>query len=97
MQTVQSKPTPRVLPLVEPLAIRAILFLLIAHLLALALLGFLLVDKHRNLQLELAVSRAEVSLSPILAAMEGATLSGLEISEMLAMQRQLVLRGAHLS
>lgn len=91
VQTVQNKPISHLLPLVEPLAIRAILFLLIAHLLALALLGFLLADKHRNLQLELAVSRAEVSLSPILAAMEGATLSGLEISEMLTIQRQLAI------
>lgn len=69
--------------------VRTLLLLLIAHGVALALLGFMLVHKHRSLLVELAISRAEIRVSSIQAAMAGATLSGLEPSEMVQVQRQL--------
>ena len=72
-----------------PALARALLFLLLAHFLALACLGFLLVHKHRSLLVELAISRAEISVSAIQSAMATATLSGLEVSEMRQMQMQL--------
>lgn len=72
----------------QPLG-RAILFLLLAHFIALASLGFLLAHKHRSLLVELAVSRAEISVSAIRSAMAAATLSGLEAAEMRQMHLQL--------
>jgi MFS family permease len=73
----------------QPSLARALLFLLLAHFLALACLGFLLVHKHRSLLVELAISRAEITVSATQSAMATATLSGLEVSEMRQMQMQL--------
>lgn len=71
--------------------LRVLLFLLIAHLLALACLSYLLAHKQRSLRLDLAVSQAEISMTAIRSAMTGAAQAGLEAAEMQPLHRQLDL------
>ncbi len=71
--------------------LRVLLFLLIAHFLALACLSYLLAHKQRSLRLDLAVSQAEISMTAIRSAMIGAAQAGLEASEMQPLHRQLDL------
>lgn len=89
MQTLPRPPNDQDKPAAEPLAFSALLFLLLAHAIALSLLGFMLLHKHRSMLVELAVARAEISTSAAQSAMAGATLSGLEASEMQQIQQQL--------
>lgn len=65
------------------------MLLLLAHLLALSCLGYLLAHKHRSLLVELAISRAEISVGRIASAMTGASLAGLAPAEMQALHRQI--------
>ena len=71
--------------------LRVLLFLLIAHFLALACLSYLLAHKQRSLRLDLAVSQAEISMTAIRSAMIGAAQAGLEAAEMQPLHSQLDL------
>jgi len=89
VQTTQFIPDRQGKPATEPLALRALLLLLLAHAIALGLLGFMLIHKQRSMLVELAISRAEISISNAQSAMLGATLAGLEASEMQQIHQQL--------
>lgn len=73
----------------RPHSLRTLVLLLVAHMLALACLGYLLAHKQRSLLVELAISRAEIGIGSLAAAMSGASLAGLEAAEMQRLHEQI--------